>query len=377
MMQEKSRTKILLVGGGTGGHFYPLIALAEHLNTLSPRPELYYAGPDAYDKEALAVNQITHIYIPAGKRRRYFSILNFLDMFKTLFGCLVAVIRLFILYPDVVMSKGGYTSVPVILAATFLRIPIIVHESDAVMGSANKLGSRFARHIVTAYSTLTLPKSVRGAVHHLGIPIRRVLHATPSQNAIATLSIDAERPLILVLGGSQGAERINTLILDSLDELLVDFSIIHQTGKQNFELVKLSADKLIPDTERRQHYHPIPFLDGALLNDAYHLAYVVISRAGSNSIYEIALHGKPSILIPIPEGISHDQRTNAYTYARESNAIVIEEDNLTDSLLRAEIDRIMQNEEAYASMVQGAKSFAKHDTAERIGELITGIAQEH
>jgi len=376
-MQEQSRTKILLVGGGTGGHFYPLIALAEHLNTLAPRPQLYYAGPEAYDREALSVNGISYIYIPAGKRRRYTSILNFFDMFKTLFGCLVAVIRLFILYPDVIMSKGGYTSVPIVLAATFLRIPIIVHESDAVMGSANKLGSRFARHIVTAYENVALPKSTRGSVHILGIPVRATLRAQPTPNAIASLGIDPNRPLILILGGSQGAERVNTLILDSLDELLTDFSVIHQTGKQNFELAKLSAEKLIPDTERRQHYHPVPFLDGTLLNDAYHLAYIVISRAGSNSIYEIALHSKPSILIPIPEEISHDQRTNAYTYARVSNAVVIEEHNLTDSLLRAEIDRIMQNEAVYRSMAEGAKSFAKPDTVERMNDLIIGIAQEH
>jgi UDP-N-acetylglucosamine--N-acetylmuramyl-(pentapeptide) pyrophosphoryl-undecaprenol N-acetylglucosamine transferase len=376
MNTHTSNIRILMVGGGTGGHFYPLMSVAEALRGIPSVPELYYAGPDPYDAPLLAQNGLIFTRIAAGKRRRYSSVQNFFDIFKTVFGTIVAVVKLYIVYPDVVMSKGGYTSVPVVLAAAFLRIPIVVHESDAVMGAANKLATRYARDVITAYDE-TYATFTHSRVHKLGIPVRTALLAPPSPNAIATLGIDPNRPVILILGGSQGAERVNSLILDSLDELLPTFSIIHQTGKQNYENCTHSADALIPDTELRKHYHPLPFLDGVLLNDAYHVAHIVISRAGSTSLYEIALHGKPSVIIPIPEEISHDQRKNAYAYARFGGAIVIEEQNLSDSLLCTEIDRIMQNDELYAGMVKGAESFARRDTAGQIASLLVEIAETH
>lgn len=377
MDPRTKKVRILLVGGGTGGHFYPLISIAEALRMNSDQDlSLYYAGPSKYDAGALASQNIQFVWIPSGKNRRYFSLLNFFDTFKTFLGLIVALLRLFIIYPDVVMSKGGYTSVPVVIAAAFLRIPIVIHESDSVVGRANRLAARFAKVVIVSYpETKTL--FTHPQVMHLGIPIRTSLLAAPSSNALTELGIDPERPMILVLGGSQGAERVNELILDSLDEILTDFSIIHQTGKQNFELCKRVAENLIPDEERLKHYHPTPFLTGNMLNDAYHVASIVISRAGSNSIYEIALHHKPSILIPIPETVSHDQRTNAYTYARSGAATVMEEGNITDTLLRSEIDRIMQNDDIYGAMAKAAESFAKRDAAHTIGEVLSGIAQEH
>ncbi len=376
MNNDSLHTRILLVGGGTGGHFYPLISIAEALNTSPLQPKLYYAGPNAYDQSALTAEKISYIYIGAGKQRRYLSILNFFDLIKTFWGILVALVKLYILYPDVIMSKGGFTSVPVVLAGAFLRIPIVIHESDAVMGRANKLASRFAKNIIVAYDE-TIQSLPHLPVQKLGIPIRSIFFQNPSPQAIDTLGIDPDRPVILVLGGSQGAERINRFILDSLDELLTDYTVIHQTGTGQFELCKLSAENLIPNKDLHRHYHPRPFLDAITLNDAYHLSRIVISRAGSNSIYEISLHGKPSILIPIPEGISHDQRTNAYAYARISGATVLEEQNLSDGLLRAEIDRIMQSDEAYESMSKSALSFAQRDTANRISDLLLQIAQKH
>jgi UDP-N-acetylglucosamine--N-acetylmuramyl-(pentapeptide) pyrophosphoryl-undecaprenol N-acetylglucosamine transferase len=374
-MKPKSPFKILLVGGGTGGHFYPLIAIAEALNRLPDGPQLYYAGPDHYNADALQRTNIDFVRVGAGKRRRYVSILNLFDSVRTFFGIFGAIIKLFWVYPDVVMSKGGYTSVPVVLAAAFLRIPIVVHESDAVMGRANRLGSRFARYLITSYEGISFQTKAEQML--LGIPVRTELSLPPRQDAIERLGIDPERPVLLVVGGSQGAERINNLILDSLDELLRDFTILHQTGEAHHTICVQNADKLIQDAAMRAHYHPVPTLDAASLNDAYHLAGVIVARAGSGSIYEIALHGKPSILIPIPEEISHDQRTNAYTYARTGAAVVIEEKNLSDGLLRSEIDRIMLDQGVYASMSTAASNFGRPDAAEKVATLLIGIAQEH
>jgi UDP-N-acetylglucosamine--N-acetylmuramyl-(pentapeptide) pyrophosphoryl-undecaprenol N-acetylglucosamine transferase len=374
-MKPKSPFKILLVGGGTGGHFYPLMAIAEALTQLPDAPMLYYAGPDHYDKGSLDALSIRLVRIGAGKHRRYASILNVLDIFRSAFGLVAAIIKLYILYPDVVMSKGGYTSVPVVLAAAFLRIPIVVHESDAVMGRANALGSRFARAVITAYDGVPVTGSAQKYL--LGIPMRAALSTAPRQDAIQRLQINPDRPVLLVLGGSQGAERVNNLILDSLDELLRDFTVLHQTGARHHALCVQSADRLIQDPALRAGYKPVPLLDAASLNDAYHLAGVVVARAGSGSIHEIALHGKPSILIPIPEEISHDQRTNAYAYARTGAATVIEEKNLTDGLLRSEIDRIMLDQTVYASMGVAASAFTRADAAQQTATLLMGIAYEH
>lgn len=368
--------KVLLVGGGTGGHFYPLIALAEEFNTHPERPELYYAGPDEYDAEALRNEGIHFMRISSGKQRRYASVLNFLDFFRVIFGFFTALIKLYILYPDVVVSKGGYTSVPVVLAAGFFRIPIIVHESDSVVGRANKLGLRFAKHVVTSYEGIVLPHT-NAQQYLLGVPLRAVLRGGPHTDAIQKLGIDPNRPVILVLGGSQGALRINELILSSLDELLPDFTIIHQTGTAHYENCLRSADVLITNPELRAHYKPFAFFDGALLNDAYFVASLVISRAGSTSIYEISSHGKPSIIIPISEHISHDQRSNAYAYARYKASIVMEEKNLTEHLLLAEINRIMQNGDVYTEMTEGARAFAKPNATAEIVNLITQVSKQH
>ncbi len=376
-MNELSQQKrILLVGGGTGGHFYPLISIAEKIRESNLPIKLYYAGPEKYDVDALTALNIEYVHVFSGKQRRYASLSNILDLSKVALGTFVALIKLFILYPDIIVSKGGYTSVPVILAGAFLRIPIMVHESDSVMGKANTLGARFADDVVINYPDLVI-KGSNARVHRLGIPIRSALLTPPTPNMHSAFGIDPARPVILIIGGSQGAERINGLVLDSLDELLTRFTVIHQTGKAHIELCTLSAQNLIPDEERRQYYMPRAFFTASGLNDMYSLADIVISRAGSTSIYEIALHGKPSIIIPIPEDISHDQRSNAYAYARTGATTVLEESNISDNLLLAEIERIMQNTDVYTAMAQSAQSFGNVATVEQMTTLIVERIQEH
>jgi UDP-N-acetylglucosamine--N-acetylmuramyl-(pentapeptide) pyrophosphoryl-undecaprenol N-acetylglucosamine transferase len=368
------KTRILLVGGGTGGHFYPLMSLAEELRAQPASPDLYYMGPDPYDRTALEQLGIRFVSCPAGKQRRYASILNIFDLFKVAGGILIALYKLFMIYPDVVVSKGGYTSVPVVLAAWLLRIPIVVHESDTVPGKANRLGARFARLIAVSYPdtvSLFAPKTAL----YTGIPLRRAVVSdtvTP-----LPFPIEANAPTILILGGSQGAERVNALILESLPGLLTIFDVIHQTGTTHFERVRTEAERLVPDSGLRARYHVVPFLSAADLNSAFHHAHLVISRAGSTSIHEIAVHGKPAIIIPIPEDVSHDQRTNAYTYARSGAAVVLEEKNLHPGLLQAEIERIMRDHAVYGQMAEAAHAFAPKTGAETLATLISELSRTH
>jgi len=366
--------RFVLVGGGTGGHFYPLIAVAEAL--AEQGSELYYMGPDPYDPDSLAEHAITHSSCPAGKQRRYRSIHNVVDVVRTFAGLFVALWKLYVLYPDAVMSKGGYTSVPVVIAAWFLRIPIVIHESDVLPGRANKIAKRLAAYIAISYPETAehLPAKKTALT---GIPIRQRFYAPFTEDPKEKLGVDPERPLIFVLGGSLGAERVNNLILQSLDELLPAYSIVHQTGESHFEVVRESAGALMSDETLLSYYHPAPFLSADLMHTALGAASIVIARAGSTTIYEVALHKKPLILIPIPQDISHDQRSNAYTYARTGAAVVIEEKNLTDSLLAAEINRIMSDTAVYQDMSHAAAAFHKPDAAQKVAKLLSSIAETH
>lgn len=370
--------RIVLVGGGTGGHFFPLIAVAEHIRAnpeLNKRVALYYFGPNPYDEELLAIHRIQYIHCPAGKLRKYGSWQNIADTIKTFWGILVALKKLFVLYPDTVFSKGGYTSVPVVVAAFLLRIPIVIHESDSKPGSANKLARYLARYIAISF-----PESQKYFPEYktalTGIPLRAELNvAVP--NAAELLGLPTDRPIIFVTGGSSGAERLNILILESLHELLPYYTILHQTGSANAEKTSSMAISLISDESLLSNYFVKGFLSGQEMNLAQEAASLIISRAGATSIFEIAQKRKPSILIPIPEAISHDQRTNAYAYARTGAATVIEEGNMKDGLLTAEVFNILNKPEIMTQMSQASVEFAAGDASAKISNLLLKIADEH
>jgi UDP-N-acetylglucosamine--N-acetylmuramyl-(pentapeptide) pyrophosphoryl-undecaprenol N-acetylglucosamine transferase len=375
MESKPTQSRILLVGGGTGGHFYPLVAIAEELRVIQPEVELYYAGPEPYDSEALSTLNIAFIHIGGGKMRRYQSILNVFDILKTIYACSVALLKLFIVYPDVIMSKGGYTSVPIVLAGYLLRIPIVIHESDARMGRANAFAAPYAQYILTSYTALKTVHPDKTVC--VGIPIRRALLEKKINTTSVFHDLPKDTPKLLVLGGSQGALRINNLVLDSLDELLPRYTIIHQTGATHYETCKSTAENLIPPDLLNTHYRIYGFMKSHELQEAYEAADIVISRGGSTSLYEIALHGKPSIVIPIPEDVSHDQRTNAYAYSDTGAATVIEEHNLTTSLLQNEIERIMQNTDLRDTMKEKARAFGKADAGMHVATLLIQISKEH
>lgn len=372
--------RLVLVGGGTGGHFYPLIAVAESLRERTANDaafELYYLGPDPYNAEALAKQGIKFVRCPAGKNRVYRSVSNYLDVFKTAWGIVVAFFKLLWLYPDAVLSKGGYTSVPVVVAAWLLRIPIVVHESDAVPGRANLLAARFARTIALAYDEAAeFFKGKENKLEQSGMPIRRSFR-TKIDNPHAILGIQNDRPVILVTGGSSGAERLNNFIIASLPRLLNNFNVIHQVGDANVDQVSSTASALFSDSEPLSHYFVFGHLSEERFAAALQSATLVISRAGSTTLFEIAAAGKPAIVVPIPEDISRDQRSNAYSYARATGAVVLEEHNLSDDILVAEIERILGSADIMAEMTAGARSLTASDGAYKLADILLAIGREH
>jgi UDP-N-acetylglucosamine--N-acetylmuramyl-(pentapeptide) pyrophosphoryl-undecaprenol N-acetylglucosamine transferase len=307
--------------------------------------------------------------------RRYFSVQNFFDLFRTFFGFFVAVYQLYFIYPDVIFSKGGYTSVPILQAARFLRIPVVIHESDAVPGRANKLAAKFARYIGIAYDDVArfLPPEKTALV---GIPLRKSILRINEQ-PFAQLGIAADKPLIYITGGSLGAERLNNAIMESLDELLPQYRIFHQTGSAHYDELLLTAQTILKDSPLQNDYYiqgTIPAETVSLLYDA---ASIVITRAGSTTLFEIAAHGKPAIIIPIPEDVSRDQRTNAYAYAGTGAASVIEEHNLTPHLLSEEIHSIISSPDRLAGMAKAAQAQAIPDAASKVAAILYRIGREH
>ncbi|MFZ2500384.1 MAG: UDP-N-acetylglucosamine--N-acetylmuramyl-(pentapeptide) pyrophosphoryl-undecaprenol N-acetylglucosamine transferase [Minisyncoccia bacterium] len=376
--------KIVFTGGGTGGHFYPIIAIAEALHDLVREerliaPTLFYFAPSKFDEKALFENEIVFVSVPAGKTRRYASVRNVIDPFITLSGILVALVALFRIYPDVVMSKGGYASVPTVIAAWLLRIPIIIHESDAKPGRANLLAARFATKIAISFDDTAkyFKKNDQKKIARTGIPIRKALMHSESEGARQYLGLEDNLPTIFVIGGSQGAVKINELILSSLPELVLIANIIHQTGPANFKEVEAVSRVVLENNSHTARYHPINYLDQVSMQRSAGVADLIVSRAGANSIAEIGLWHKPSILIPIPESVSHDQRTNAYAYARTGAAVVLEEENLAPHLFLAEVRRIIGDPALAKRMGAASEGFTDKDAARVLAHEALAIALTH
>ena len=375
---------IVFTGGGTGGHFYPLIAITEAIRDIVRErrllePRLYFLAPAPFDERALFDNGIGFVRIRAGKMRRYASIRNVTGFFGTLLGTLSAVFTLFRLYPDVVISKGGYGSVPVTLAARILNIPVIIHESDSRPGRANLLAARFAARIAVSFenSIPYFPEKVRSKIARTGIPIRKALMRTESQGARQYLELESGIPTILILGGSLGAMRINDTVLGALTDLVSFANVIHQTGKAHINTVSQIADVALEHTKNAARYKRFDYLDEISLQRAAGAADIIVSRAGSGAIAEISAWKKPAILIPIPEEVSHDQRANAYAFARTGGAEVIEEANLTPHVLASEIRRVTADPELLARMAENGSHFADPDAARVLAEAALNIALSH
>lgn len=367
--------RIMLVGGGTGGHFYPLIAVGEILVEQPQRPELYYIGPTPYEESQLAQLGIKYVYCPAGKLRRYFSVQNFFDIFKTLSGFLTAVWKLYVLYPDVIFSKGGFTSVPVLYAARFLRIPVVIHESDAIPGRANLLAKKFAEYVAVSYPEAAeyFPANKTALI---GIPLRKAL-AKPPSDPFSFIGVPPDRPLIVVTGGSLGAEYVNNIILRSLPNLLTHYRVFHLTGKDLYDEVRMTAKALVTDPMLQERYYIQPSVSAEVMAALYSAAAIIVGRSGSSSLFEIARYGKPAVLIPIPESVSRDQRTNAYAYARGGGAVVIEQQNLTEHLLVTEIHSIIGDRTRYDTMSRAASQFSTTDAAAKVANILTKIGNDH
>ena len=376
--------RILFTGGGTGGHICPIVAVAEELKLKfieGSEIDLRYLGSPGSFRGLLENNGIKVSKIISAKLRRYFDLRNFIEIpFLFPLSVIQAVWKVFWIMPDVLFSKGGPGSLPVVLACKFYRVPIIIHDSDTVPGLANKLAARFANRIAISFASaadifIAKNPKLENKIALIGNPIRNSLisgEILDKETAKKIFGFNPKKPVILIICGSQGAEKINDFMIETAGELIKDWQIIHQTGIKNFKNVKQELDSILKNypAEEKSNYKIVPYFDKDL-KDAYTAADLVISRASGGSIFEIAAFGKPAILIPLlPDVVGAHQIKNAYEYAKNGAAVIIEQENLKPDIFLFQLKKLFSTPEKLNQMSQAAKSFSKPEAARIIAEEI-------
>ncbi len=313
--------KIVLTGGGTAGHVTPHLALLPYL--VKDGYEVFYIGSkNGIEKQLIRDQGLPYYEIETGKLRRYFDPKNFSDPFRVIRGLGEAHRILRKIKPDVIFSKGGYVSVPVVQAGAMLRIPSIIHESDMTPGLANKLCFRAAKKICCNFPE-TMNDLPSGKAVLTGTPIREELFHGSREKGLEICGFSPDKPVLLIIGGSQGAASVNKSVRENLDRLLAEFQIIHICGKEKMDNLLLT----VPG------YRQFEFVEDEL-PDLFAAADVVISRAGANAICELLALKKPNILVPLPTtGSRGDQILNAGSFEAQGYSIVVEDDMLADVIV--------------------------------------------
>ena len=349
--------RIILTGGGTAGHVTPNIALLPRLKELGY--DIHYIGSyNGIEKNLIEQFEIPYHGISSGKLRRYFSLQNFTDPFRVLKGFGEAKKLIKTLKPDVIFSKGGFVSVPVVIAGKQCRVPTIIHESDMTPGLANKLSIPSASKVCCNFpETLNhLPKEKAVLT---GSPIRQELLTGDRDAALKFCGLDANKPVILIIGGSLGSVIVNQAVRNILPELLKNFQVIHLCGK----------GKVDESLKELKGYVQFEYIQDEL-KDLFALADIVISRAGANAICELLALHKPNILIPLSAKASRgDQILNARSFERQGYSIVLEEEELNDSSLLDAITKLYDEKHTYIDAM-------KHSNQQDSIETILGLIQE-
>lgn len=356
------KKKIILTGGGTAGHITPILAIAEILKKNHQVEILYVGGKNNLEKELAIKNDLPFKGIFAGKRRNYVSFSNFIDLFKIFFGIIQAYFLLKSFRPNVIFAKGGYVAFPLVYCARKLKIPLVIHESDTMMGKSNRYAVDYAKKICLGfpfkyYENLSLDKAV-----YTGTPVKKEFFQT-GKNSLADKK--DSKPTILITGGSQGSEKLNQLILEILPNLLEKYIVYHLTGEKNLENCK--------NKFQNENYKPLGFTDK--MAELMSKADLIVSRSGANTLAEISALGKPVILVPLASAHLNHQEINANIYEQANAAVNLNENHLTSSSLKSIIDRLIEDEKLRHLLGQNAKQFSRDDSAQEIIDILFEVAR--
>lgn len=363
--------RILLSGESTGGHLVPIIAVYEELRkktlelSVHDSVEFMLISTDSDFLKAFVQN--TDIKYQALKMQSENQQTNIFTSITNFFRILFSI---FDYMPDVIFAKGGYVSLPVVISGKILRIPVILHESDAIPKKIDEFMAHFAKRVAVSFEE-TKKFYNPEKVFFSGNPVDLSVAKADREESRKKLSINGSKPVIFIIGGGHGAKEINDLVLEILPELLEKYEIIHQCGIGDYEKIRARIQSVsIPFID---DYHLFPFLKQGMAN-AYAACDLVVSRAGANTVAEIMLVGKPSILIPLSDAGSDDQNRNAFFFAEAGAAILINEKNLKPHLFMETIDNVFASKLKIIEMMKAARQLARPEAASVVADEIIKLA---
>lgn len=354
--------KIILTGGGTAGHVTPNIALIDELKSRDFSIE-YIGSYDGIESRLIKEQNIPYHGISSGKLRRYFSLKNFTDPFRVLKGYGEAKNLIKSIQPDIVFSKGGFVSVPVVFAAKKYKVPVVVHESDMTPGLANKLALK-----ACTKACCNFPETVKhlpdGKGVYTGSPIRKELLQGNRLNGLNFCGLSSDKPIIMIIGGSLGSVNINNAVRSILPTLLRNYQVLHLCGKGKL-------DESLKDTKGYIQYEYI----GKELPDLFAIADIVISRAGANAICELLALKKPNLLIPLSANASRgDQILNANSFQKQGFSMVLTEEEMNADTLTDAINNLYNNRHVYVKAMENSTST---DAIKTIADILTSECKQN
>lgn len=350
--------KIVLTGGGTAGHVTPQLALIPRLKELGY--DIHYIGSrQGIEKSLMAQQPVTYHAIKTGKLRRYFDWKNFTDPFLVIAGAFESLRLMRQIKPDVCFSKGGFVAVPVVIAAWMKKVPVLAHESDLTPGLANRISAKFSKKVATTFPECAKTLGQKGIF--TGTPLRPELFSGSREKGLKLAGFDGTKQVLMMMGGSQGAQSLNKVLREALPQLLPQFDVLHLCGKGN----------ITQELTETRGYFQAEFLDSPL-PDALACADFVLSRAGSNALYEFAALGKPMLLVPLPLSASRgDQILNAKSFEERGLAQVLLQEDLSAASLIAAIQRLQTDA---AMLRRNLMNAPAADGTDKVIELI-GLIQ--
>ncbi|MEI6266597.1 MAG: undecaprenyldiphospho-muramoylpentapeptide beta-N-acetylglucosaminyltransferase [bacterium] len=372
--------RIIVSGGGTGGHISPVLAVIGELQKKDSSVEVLYIGSsEGLESKIIPQTGIKFVEIHSGKFRRYHKnkILNIIDP-TTIYKNFVDLIKFSRGYfeakeiiseydPDVVFCKGGYVSFPVGLAASSLKYPLVIHESDSIMGMANKALAKRADKVCVSYPLKNFTDVPKDKLVYSGNPVRGDIFEGDRGKAVEEFSLVRTLPTLLIIGGSQGSLVINQVVSEALRSLLKRYQIIHVSGERDYDWLSFQAGKLPEDV--KANYHLYNFLSGSLKH-AYKVSDLVISRAGNNVISELAVLGKPTILIPLQSSANDHQVSNAKILSRMGAAMLVKQDSLTAQSLERKINYLFDNKEELDGLARKISELSAPEASKIVADII-------
>lgn len=350
---------IVLTGGGTGGHIFPLISVVEELKKRGIDSIAWVGGKGGEEEKWAKDLGIIFFGIRTGKLRRYLSVRNFLDVINVISGILSSYFILRKLKPGVLFSKGGFVSVPPAVAARFLRIPVLTHESDLSPGLATRIISRFADIVFTSFEETGKYLKTEKLLFS-GNPVRRLIKEADPERGKSFLRFKNDLPVVTVIGGSLGAERINRVVWSMVETRKLEFNLVHQCGAGKIRNIRIDLP----------NYRMFEFLKERV-GDVLACSDIIVSRAGAGALYEIGYLGKPSILIPLSKGASRgEQILNAKYFSNMGASIIIDEKQMTPEFLYNKINNILARKGKLEEMGRNARALIKPDGEILIADYI-------